>query len=121
MALILDKSRGTQTATINTEHTLLTEAASGIYVLFLDLVNLAAADIVELRAYSKVLTAGTSHLVFEQSYANKKGDGLSAGSSGKGPVIVKSPPIESPFQLVWTLKQVAGTGRAFDWREDQLA
>jgi hypothetical protein len=121
MALTLAKSTGTQAATINTEHTLLTEAAAGIYVLFVNLKNLADADIVELRAYTKVLTGDANPLcIFEQSYKDQQGDAASAGSSAKGPVHVKSPPVESPFSLIWTLKQTAGTGRNFDWREDQL-
>lgn len=122
MALALNKSNGTQAATIGTEHTLLTEVTSGIFVLFVQLKNMAAGDIVELRAYVKVLTGDANPLcIFEQSYANIQGDGAAAGSSAKGPVVVKSPPVEAPFSLVWTLKQVAGTGRSFDWREDQLA
>jgi len=122
MAFTLAKSTGTQSATIGTEHTLLTESAGGIFVLFVQLKNMAAADVLELRAYAKVLTGDANELlVFEQSYANIQGDGAAAGSSAKGPVAVKSPPLESPFSLKWTLKQTAGTGRSFDWREDQLA
>lgn len=122
MALNLAKSVGTQTAVIGTEHTLLTEGAAGIYTLTVQLKNMVAGDTVELRAYEKVLTGDANEtLVFEQSYANKQGDGAAPGSSAAGPVIVKSVPVESPFSLKWTLKQTAGTGRAFDWREDQIA
>lgn len=122
MSFTLNKATNTQTAVIGTEHTLLTETTSGVFVLFVDLAVLAAGDIVELRAYTKVHTGDANPLLlFEQSYANIQGDGAAPGSSAKGPVHVKSPPIESPFSLVWTLKQVAGTGRSFEWREDQLA
>lgn len=122
MAFTLNKSNGTQAAVINTEHTLLTEATSGVFVLFVNLKNMVNGDVLELRAYAKTLTGDANELlVFEQSYANLQGDGAAAGSSANGPVHVKSPPLESPFSLKWTLKQVAGTGRSFDWREDQLA
>ena len=122
MALALDKSHGTQTATIGTEHTLLTESAAGIYTLTVQLKNMVNGDVLELRAYAKVLTGDANPLcVYEQSYAHAQGDGAAAGSSAKGAVVVKSPPVESPFSLIWTLKQTAGTGRSFDWREDQIA
>lgn len=121
MALTLDKSHGTQAATVGTEHTLLTEATVGIFALFVNLKNMVDGDIVELRAYTKVLTGDANPLcIFEQSYKDQQGDAASAGSSAKGPVHVKSPPVENPFSLIWTLKQVAGTSRNFDWREDQL-
>lgn len=122
MAFTLNKSQGTQTAVIGTEHTLLTESTSGVFVLFVSLRNMVNADVLELRAYTKILTGDANALcIFEQTYANIQGDSAAAGSSAKGPVHVKSPPLESPFSLIWTLKQVAGTGRNFDWREDQLA
>lgn len=121
MSLTLAKSTGTQTATVGTEHTLLTEATSGIFVLVVNLKNMVNGDILELRAYVKTLTGDANPLLmFEQIYANVQGDAAAAGSSAKGPVHVKSPPIESPYSLVWTLKQVAGTSRNFDWREDQI-
>jgi hypothetical protein len=121
MALVLDKSHGTQTATAGgTEDTLLTESTSGIFVLFTNIENLADGESVELRAYTKVLTGDTAHLVYEQSYSHKPGDAAAVGGPGKGPVIVKSPPIESPFQLIWSLRQINGTARSFKWREDQI-
>lgn len=122
MALNLNKDNGAQTASIGTEHTLVTEGDSGIYVLFVNLENMVNGDVLELRAYTKVLTGdANSFLAFEQFYSNDQGDNAAPGSSAKGAVVVKSPPIESPFELVWTLKQTAGTGRVFDWRQDQLA
>jgi len=118
----LNKATGTQTAVIGTEHTLSTQTDSGIYVLVVNLKNMAAGDTLELRVLKKVLTGDAQHyLVFTASYANIQGDGADAGSSAKGEVVVKSLPIESPFSVKFTLKQPAGTGRNFDWRVDQIA
>lgn len=122
MALTLDKANGTETATAGgTEDTIVTDTDSGIYVLVVDLQNLVNGESVEFRAYVKVLTGDNEELVYEQSYSHKQGDGAGPGSIGKGPVIVKSPPIESPFSVTFTLRQINGTGRAFKWRLDQLA
>jgi hypothetical protein len=120
MAQQLNKANGTQLAVVGTEHTLLTETGSGIFTLMVDLVNMVAGDAVTLRAYTKVLTGGTAHLIYGQTFGNAQGDGVTVGSKAGGMVIVKSPPIESPFQLVWTLTQELGTGRNFPWREDQI-
>jgi hypothetical protein len=123
MALALDKDHGTLTATAGgTEDTILTETDSGIYVLTVNLKNLANGERVCIRAYAKVLTGDTNPgLVFEQEYMHKQGDAAAPGSVGSGPIIVKSPPIESPFSLVFTIQQLNGTARDFAWRSDQLA
>jgi len=118
----LNKATGTQTAVIGTEHTLDTETASGIYVLFVNSKNMAAGDTLELRVYVKLLTGDAQHyLAFGASVANIQGDGADVGSKAKGEVILKSLPIESPFSVKFTLVQPAGTGRNFDWRVDQIA
>jgi hypothetical protein len=48
MAVTVDSS-GTQAATVNTEHTLDDVAAPGTYQLGVDMTNMAAGDVVELR------------------------------------------------------------------------
>jgi hypothetical protein len=53
------EAASTQTATIGTEHTLDDVAAAGTYTLHVDTVNMAAADVLELRVYQIVLTGGT--------------------------------------------------------------
>jgi hypothetical protein len=113
MAFTLDKSQGTETATAGgTEDTIVTDTDPGIYVLVVDIQNLANGEAVEFRAYTKVLTGDVEEVVYEQSYQH---------SPGSGPEIVKSPPIESPFSLTFTVRQINGTGRDFKWRLDQLA
>ncbi len=57
------ETSGTQTATIGTEHSLATPAASKIRALLVDTVNLIAGDVVELRFKAAVLSAGAQSLV----------------------------------------------------------
>jgi len=95
---------GTQTAVVGTEHTLHTNVAAKTYVLTVDTTNMANGDLVELRAKAKVLTAGVERLVYIVAYQHLQGR----------PVKV-SVPIASPYSISFTLKQTAGTARAFDW------
>jgi hypothetical protein len=97
---------GSQTATISTEHTLATITTAGIYQLKVDLANLAAGDIVELRAYSKARSTDTERLEF--------------GPVSYGPIVPTqllppSPAVVTAHYVRFSLKQVAGTGRAFPW------
>ena len=96
---------GSQTATISTEHNLGTEiTAAGTYVLVVDTGNMAAGDVLELRIKTKAKSGGTQRQAYAVSYANAQ------ASPNKYSVPV---PVDTSFQA--TLKQTAGTGRAFDW------
>src|SRR5262245_3697047 len=97
---------GTQTAVINTEHTLYTTASAGTYVLSVDLTNMQNGDRLELRLKRKVLTASTVKGMYVRTYNH-------AYSTDE--VVVDSVAVICPFGITVTLKQVAGTGRAFEW------
>lgn len=96
---------GTQTATISTEHTLATDTANHTYVLVVDTANMALGDVVELRLYTKVLSGGAERLAYTTVYAHVQG--LPA---------VYSVPVPADISCKATLKQTAGTGRAYDWK-----
>jgi hypothetical protein len=125
MAQQFDKAHGTQTAVINTEHTLDAEAGAGVYVISVNLRNMvggATPDQLELRAYTKVLTGDAqSWLIYSGGFAGVQGDAAAVGSSAAGEVLAVTAPVVAAFGCTFTLKQVAGTGRNFDWRVDQLA
>ena len=104
MAVVVNTS-GSQTAVITTEHTLATIATPGVFVLAVDASALVAGDVVELRIYGKARTGDTERLLHRGTY---------------GPIALASPlvmsvPIISPHYYKATLKQTAGTGRAFPW------
>lgn len=101
---VTSAASGSQTATISTEHTLTTITTAGVYVLVVDMVNLANGDTVELRAKTKCKTGSTSRLAFVASYQHAQAE-----------INKYSIPIPVDTEVVFTLKQTAGTGRVFDW------
>lgn len=103
MALALESS-GTQAATVTTEHDLATPTTNKTRVLRVDLANMVAGDIVELRVKSKVLTGGTLRVQYLATYAHAQVE-----------PVVESIPVSSLYGATFTLKQTAGTSRNFDW------
>lgn len=96
---------GTQTATINTEHSLSTQTTAAFYVLMVNVTNLANGDTLELRLKTKVLTGDTAEEIYYATYQHDQG----------AQAIIASPPVASMFSVEATLKQTAGTGRSFGW------
>jgi hypothetical protein len=99
------ESSGTQTATINTEHSLAAPTTNGIRVLIVDVGAMAANDTVELRIKMKVLTGGVERLAYFATFSNVVFT-----------PIVPSLAVPMPEGGTFTLKQTTGTGRAFPWR-----
>lgn len=105
MAVSVNTS-GSQTATISTEHTLATVTTAGIWQLIVDISAMAALDVVEFRIYGKARSTDTERLWW--------------GPVSYGPIpplqlLPTSPALVSPNSARFTLKQTAGTGRAFPW------
>ncbi len=95
---------GTQTATLDTEHTLDTETTAGVYVLVVNMYNLANGDVVILRIKTKAVSAGTSRLAYSATYANIQSE-----------LIKYSVPVPIDTEIICTLEQTDGTGRDFEW------
>jgi hypothetical protein len=115
------KSSGSQTATLDSTHTLLSSTDAGVYVLSVDLallaVNVAASlgtgEVVELTILKKVRTGDTVRQVFSATYV--------AGAIPSP--IVQSEAVVCPFGADFKLKQpttTGSTGRAFPWSIEQL-
>lgn len=105
---------GTQTATLTTEHTLLNVAVAGTFTLHVDLINMAAGDILELRIKQMVLTGGTARVAYYMRYE---------GAQNADDMIAISVPISNELTdagaLSFTLQQnriSGGTGRAYPWK-----
>jgi uncharacterized protein YdaL len=101
---------GSQSATINTEHTLgAAITAAGVYVLVVDTANMVDGDLLELRVKTKAKSGSTSRLAYFAIFANAQGE-----------LIKYSPPIPADVEVVFTLKQSGGTSRSFDWNILQM-
>lgn len=97
---------GSQTAVIGTEHILTTDTTNGTYYYEVAINNLAIGDILELRIYTITNSGGTLQVAWKGTY---------------GPVppvqdVIPSPPQPSDQSIRVTLKQTAGTGRAYPWK-----
>ncbi len=98
---------GTQTAVIDTEHTLGTDPTltDGTLVLMVEMANMVAGDAVLIRFYEKVTgTGGTQLSTILGSLAGAQVNNLWF-----------SVPVLSLFGAKFTLEQTDGTGRDFDW------
>lgn len=102
---------GTQTSVISTEHTLLDVAVAGTFQIAVDKSAMLAGDTLELRIYDIVLTGGTRRVAYFQSYS---------GAQSADDMIAISVPISNDLtdagSLRFTLKQIAGSARAYPWK-----
>ena len=92
---------GTHTATI--EHVLDAPTTVATYVTSVDVSNMVLGDLLELRAYDMV--DGTNYRqMWRGTYQHHQINDA-----------IVFPPIAVTTQVKFTLKQLAGTGRAFPW------
>lgn len=112
---ITEHEAGSQTATITTEHTLNTtspETTDGVFQFFVDLDAMAVGDVLELRVKEKCRSGDTQRTVFTSVVSNDQG----ADSA-----LWASPSLVLLHGWAFTLKQTAGTGRAFPWSIRKVA
>lgn len=106
---------GSQTATINTEHVLNTstpETTDGIYQFLVDCANMAAGDILELRLKEKCGAATTQRVAMKATLS---------GDQNTDDELWVSPSLILMHGWDFTLKQTAGTGRAFPFSIRKVA
>ena len=106
MALTVTAS-GTQTATVTTEHTLSTVTGPKTFTLTVDTVNMvfgSTNDELELVLKTKALTGGTERIAYSAYFVGAQNT----------PIKI-SIPIPVAYTGTFTLRQVAGTSRNFDW------
>ena len=101
---ITPESSGTQTATVGTEHSLAVLTSPKSYMLVVDMNAMVNGDEVELRAKAKVLSSGTRRLMDFNVFQHVQPE----------PVVVFGP-FPAAVDMEFSLKQTAGTSRAFDW------
>lgn len=80
----------------------------GVYTFHVDTSNMVAGDVLEIRIYQMVLTAGTSRVAYVASYA---------GAQPTDDMIKVSVPVGNDLTdstaLRFSIKQTFGTARAF--------
>jgi len=101
---------GSQTAVITTEHTLATISTDGSFVLYVDTNAMVDGDELELRAKVKIRSGGTTRTIMLGTFQHAQ-----TNEPNKASI-----PIASINELVFTLKQTVGTGRAFPWEVVKL-
>ena len=117
MAITIDAFTGTETVS-TTEWSMTTDTAGpdsdttdGIFQAFIDLSNLAAADIFTFKCYETVATsAGTQRLVYSATFSNVQ----------PTPIWV-SPTLVLGVGWDMTLIKDSGTDRTIVWRIAQVA
>ena len=104
---VAEKVNGSQTCTVNTEHTLATITDAGVYYLAVDFnasTGGSTPDVFEVRYYGKARSSDTERLM----------ELFSLQGAQPSPLVAFKPVI-SPHYLKITLKQTAGTGRSAPW------
>lgn len=93
----------------NNSTTLTPQTGDGIYQAFVDLANMAAGDVYDLRIYEKVTSGGTQRVLFVITFS-----GVQPG-----------PFVSATLILIhgwdFTLKKTAGTDRSIGWSIRQVA
>ena len=102
---------GTLSSTVGAEDFLSSPTVAGTFTLHVDTVNMVAGDVVELRVYQMVLTAGTQRVAYYARYD---------GAQPTDDLIKISVPVSNELTdanaLRFSLKQTFGTTRNYPWK-----
>lgn len=102
---------GTQTAVINSEHSICTASCEGTFRLVVDLSNMVAGDFTEFRVYQKTVPGGTPRVAYYDA---------KAGVQPAWAVQLVTDPLDNDLfeacGIDFTLKQVCGTGRQYAFK-----
>lgn len=102
---LIAAANGSQTATINTEHSLSQQTGIGIYVLLVNTAAMASGDALTLKIKTKRSTGDAIQTAYVYSFTDAQTEPHKY-----------SVPVPVDTEIVCTLTQTAGTGRAFPWK-----
>ena len=105
MSWSLSSSGTTAALTIGTETALVTDTTNATYVLEVDTSAMALGDLLEIRLYTVTVAGGALVQAWKGSYQHAQVNNHKI-----------SLPVASDQSIRCTLKQAAGTGRAFPWK-----
>lgn len=100
---------GSQTATLDTDHTLASQVAptgGAAYFLRVDTSALAIGETLVLKLQSKARTSDSTVTVYESTHQHEQTEALKVS-----PLVI----LEAGNTVVAVLRQEGGTGRAFPW------
>ena len=104
MAVTLSNS-GSQTCTLTTWHDVDTlSAEAGVYVLAVDMTNLALGETLDIRIATNVRAADSETVLYLATFANAQAEPQ-----------VQSVPVVVIDDATFSIRQTGGTGRAFPW------
>lgn len=102
---ISEATSGTQTATLDTEHTLGTaQTDDASYLGRVNVTNMVAADVLKVRVYVKAVSAGALALWQEITLSGAQTED-----------VVDTDPCASVHSWELRIEQTDGIGRAFEW------
>ena len=105
------KASGTTTPTVGTENFSASINVAGAFQYIVDTTNMVAGDVLELRVYQMVLTAGTQRVLYLGRWAGAQPtDDLIKSSQIVGNDLTDANSIR------FSLNQTFGTARAFPWK-----
>ena len=111
MPILEDKN--TQTAVIGTEHELFRLTGFKSYVFYAHMLDMEDADEAEVSIYIAMLAGDSISLPSDDFLYIRRGF---INDEGGGQPVKQSIPFDSDIECVGTLKQTAGTGRAYKWK-----
>lgn len=102
---LVSAANGSQTATINTEHSLTQQTGIGIYVLLVNTSVMQAGDSLTLRIKTKRSVGDSSVTAYTYTFSDVQAEPHKY-----------SVPVPVDTEIICTLQQTAGTGRVFPWK-----
>lgn len=101
---LVSAASGSQAATINTEHSLAQLTGIGIYVLVVETTAMQSGDTLELYIKTKAKSGQSSQKAYKYLFSDVQTEPNKY-----------SVPVPVDTEIICTLKQTAGTGRAYVW------
>lgn len=102
---------GTTTPVVGTENFLSNVNVAGVFTLHVDTINMVAGDVLVIRVYQMVITAGTARVAYITQYQ---------GVQPTDDEIKVSIPIGNELTdsqaLRFSINQTFGTARAYPWK-----
>jgi hypothetical protein len=103
------QASGTLAASIGVEQTLADLTSPfAVYQMIVDVSNMQAGDVTNLRVYTKVLSGGGLDSALYQQ--------ISGAPTGYGDQVYLSLPVVSDQEIKFTLQQIAGSPRSYPWK-----